>query len=73
MIFLLAARAETIADQSLRLTVARAQEVPGASADLIGQIQAFAGSFTELSERVAIDISAEQNLAETLAARVESA
>lgn len=68
MIFLLAARAETIADQSLRLTVARANEVPEASSDLIAQIQAFAGDFTELSERVAVDISAEQNLAETLAA-----
>lgn len=68
MIFLLAARAETIADQSLRLTVARPGEVQAASVDLVGEIQAFAGGFTELSERVAIDISAEQNLAETLAA-----
>lgn len=69
MIFLLAARAETIADQSLRLTVTKQGEMQAATADLVSRFQAFAGDFTALSERVATDISAEQNLAETLAAQ----
>lgn len=69
MIFLLAARAEAIADQSLRLASTRAGDLDQAARALVVETRGFAADFTSLSERVAADIRVECNFAESLVAR----
>lgn len=69
MIFLLAARAEAIAEQSLAVSTMKAGDIMLSAQELATQIQALSASFAELSERVADDISAERGQAETLVAQ----
>jgi hypothetical protein len=66
MVFLLAARAETIAEQALRLGTARPADTPEAVLALSGQLRDFARAFVELAARVGDDISSQRSLAEAL-------
>jgi hypothetical protein len=63
MIFLLAARAETIAAQAWDLNSKKNREVEQAAGDLVAQFHTFATSLTDMSNRVADDIAVGQSLA----------
>jgi len=63
MIFLLAARAETIAAQAWDLNAKKGRDVERAAMELVDQLVGFSKSFTELAERVAEDIASGQSIA----------
>jgi hypothetical protein len=63
MIFLLAARAETIAAQAWDLNSKKNRDAERAAIDLVAQLHTFAISLTDMSNRVADDIEVGQSLA----------
>jgi hypothetical protein len=71
MIFLLAARAETIAAQAWDLNARKSRDVERAAQDLVSQLHEFAKSFTVLSDRVADDMATGQQLAKDMLAHAQ--
>lgn len=67
MIFLLAARAETIAAQAWDLNARKNRDVERTAQDLVTQLHEFANSFTVLSDRVADDMAIGHRLAKDMA------